>query len=479
MADDKKKSKLSVPNDKDLGAENNKSNANKPNVFDQTKARTTDDTAKDRPTASKLSNKPTPQQADSTSTKADESPISSSKLPDSKKESADLNQNTNDTNQKKHFLSRLFTFKKASSNSSQNTNKTDKAAHKKIDPKKKVKKPEQLKEKPKLEDSIKPNDPCYTDSRAFEVMKELIKEQRSQRRWRLFRNYSIAFVIISLLFSSLFTVNEKLNEAKAIYENPTAFYKSNFIKHEHIAVISLKGIIIDNGGTNAMQMHKLLQKAFANPAAKTIFIDANSPGGSPVQSALIFDAISRLKKQYSKPIYAIVSDICASGCYYAIAGVDKIFVNASSILGSIGVRLESFDLQGLLEKAGAKQRLLTAGENKAILNPFGEFPDHQREYLQNLIDKTHIEFVDVVIEGRGKKIDANNSKLFSGLIWNGRDSIKLGLADSLGDLVSVSKILGTETLEFYSPYQGFLKEILEAVSRFRFSTQQHLKATFD
>jgi protease-4 len=170
-----------------------------------------------------------------------------------------------------------------------------------------------------------------------------------------------------------------------------------------------------------------------------VVLRINSPGGSPVQSQSIYDEMRRLRQKYPAiPLFAVVEDMCASGGYYVAVGADRIFVSKSSIVGSIGVRLDSFGVTGLMEKIGVERRLLTSGENKAMLDPFLPEDEKQKEHMRTLIAEVHQQFIGAVREGRGKRLK-ENPDLFTGLIWTGAKSIELGLADAVGSLDFVAR----------------------------------------
>lgn len=306
------------------------------------------------------------------------------------------------------------------------------------------------------------------------VLKEILKETRSMRRWR-FVNRLVWLVAIMMIGGGLLLSGKLLSNGRSFVSTHTA---DNHKLTPHIAVVSMHGVISQGSPVSIKSFIPILEKAFEAENSVAVFINANSPGGSPVQSAVINDAIARLKKKYNKPVIAVISDLCASGCYYAIAGVDKIVAHNSSIIGSIGVRLESYDLRQLIEKIGIKQRLLTAGENKAILNPFAEFTDKHRTHLQALIDESHNEFILAVEEGRGAKLDETNPDLFSGLIWLGAESIELGLVDELGDLYTEAENYSSHRLVYYQRDKSFVEEVLGAISQFNFEPSNALQAQY-
>jgi protease-4 len=185
----------------------------------------------------------------------------------------------------------------------------------------------------------------------------------------------------------------------------------------------------------------------------------NSPGGSPVQAQSIFDEMKRLRQKHPEtPLYVVVEDLCASGGYYVAAAADKIYVAKGSIVGSIGVRMDNFGVVGLMEKLGVERRLITAGSNKALLDPFlPEDPAH-KQIAVNLITEIHNQFIAAVKEGRGKRLK-ETPDMFSGLIWSGTKSIELGLADGLGGLDYVAReVIKAEDIVDYTQKENLAEK---------------------
>ena len=203
-------------------------------------------------------------------------------------------------------------------------------------------------------------------------------------------------------------------------------------------------------------MKSSLKEVYENPGTKALILAINSPGGSPVQSGIINDEISRYKLLHPEiPVYAVVEDICASGGYYIAVAADKIFVDKASIVGSIGVLMNGFGFDKAIKNLGIERRLITSGENKAILDPFLPVNPEQREYMQNLLKEVHNQFITVVKEGRGNKL-APNQDIFSGLFWSGESAIKLGLADGYGDIDLVAReVVGHEKIINFTTQSNF------------------------
>ncbi len=205
-----------------------------------------------------------------------------------------------------------------------------------------------------------------------------------------------------------------------------------------IPVIRLQGTIMAGGGQlrptlSLASTAGVIEKAFAFKNAPAVAISINSPGGSPVQSRLIYQRIRDLAQEKNKRVIVFVEDVAASGGYMiAIAG-DEIVADPSSIVGSIGVVSASFGFQDLLKKIGVERRVHTAGKNKAVLDPFREERPEDVERLKALQLEVHDTFIDLVKDRRGVRL-ADDPELFTGLFWSGKRGLALGLVDALGDM---------------------------------------------
>ena len=225
-------------------------------------------------------------------------------------------------------------------------------------------------------------------------------------------------------------------------------------------MVEIRGIIAADQPGSADSVTTGLQEAFKDKNTQGVVLRINSPGGSPVQAGHINDEIRRLRAKYPNiPLYAVVEDICASGGYYVAAATDKIFVNESSILGSIGVLMDGFGFSGVLEKLGVERRLFTAGENKGFLDPFSPVNPEQREHAQKMLNSIHAQFIKVVREGRGDRLK-DTPELFSGLMWTGEKSVDLGLADGLGSVEYVAReIIKAEDLVDFTPRENIAERV--------------------
>ena len=266
-----------------------------------------------------------------------------------------------------------------------------------------------------------------------------LAEQKRSRRWGIFFKLLTFGYLIALLFMF----------GQSSSHSPT--HSGDFT-----AFISLNGIIGDQMEVNAKDFKSSMKKAYDDPGTKGVILAINSPGGSPVQSGIINDEIKKYRQlRPDIPVYAVVEDICASGAYYIAVAADQIFVDKASIVGSIGVRLDQFGLDKAIEHLNIERRLITAGENKAILDPFLPFKPEHKKHLENLLAEVHRQFIDVVKEGRAGKL-SNNNDIFSGLFWNGEGAIQLGLADHLGNIDYVAKeVVGFEELVDFTTYESF------------------------
>ncbi len=228
-----------------------------------------------------------------------------------------------------------------------------------------------------------------------------------------------------------------------------------------IPVIRLHGTIMSGGGQfrptlSLASTAGLIEKAFAYPDAPAIAISINSPGGSPVQSRLIYKRIRDLAAEKNKTVLVFVEDVAASGGYMIAVAGDEIIADPSSIVGSIGVVSASFGFTDLMKKVGVERRVYTAGKNKAVLDPFKPENKEDIERLKALQIEVHETFIDLVRERRGQKLK-DDPDLFTGLFWSGKKGLDLGLVDALGDMRQVLRDrYGPKTrLDLISPPRGF------------------------
>lgn len=273
-----------------------------------------------------------------------------------------------------------------------------------------------------------------------------VNEQRKTRRWGIF----FKFLTFAYLVAILVIVTYPRLESGLVAGDKG-----------HVAVIDVQGMIAENESASADLVIEGLSDAVQDKNTKAIILNINSPGGSPVQAANVYDEIHRLKAEHPAiPIYSVVGDICASGAYYIAAATDKIYVNQASIIGSIGVIMNGFGFVEVLKKLGVERRLLTAGSHKALMDPFSPVNKEEIRHMQRLINEVHNQFIDAVKTGRGERL-VESPDMFSGLVWTGTEGVKLGLADGFGSVKTVAKdIIGTEKTVNFTPKDRILDRLV-------------------
>ncbi len=260
-------------------------------------------------------------------------------------------------------------------------------------------------------------------------------EQRRARRWNIF--FKLLFFSYLVLILALYWPGN---------------FRDEGAKGAHTALIEIRGVIADGQDASADNIISGLRRAFDNKDAEAIILRINSPGGSPVQAGYVNDEIARLRGLHpDKRLYAVVTDICASGGYYIAAGADEIYADKASIVGSIGVIIDGFGFVETLEKLGVERRLLTAGESKGFLDPFSPLKEDEVRHVRSMLNDVHQQFIKVVREGRGDRLKDDDATLFTGLVWSGEESLKLGLIDGLGSSSYVAReIIGAERIVDYT-----------------------------
>jgi protease-4 len=281
-----------------------------------------------------------------------------------------------------------------------------------------------------------------------EVLEKLafqsLKEQKRNRFWGVFFK-SLTFIWLFLMLFYMF--------------NWIGGTSGNSSK-DHTALIDIQGVIGAQDEVNADSVISSLHDAYDNKHTKGVILRINSPGGSPVQAGIINDEIKRQRKLHPEiPVYAVVEDICASGGYYIAVAADKIYVDKASIIGSIGVLMDGFGFTGTMEKFGVERRLMTAGENKAMLDPFSPVNPKHKILAQTMLDEIHQQFISVVRDGRGKRLK-ETPETFSGLFWSGEAGIKMGLADELGSYEYVAReVIKQENIVDFTASEGLADRV--------------------
>lgn len=269
-----------------------------------------------------------------------------------------------------------------------------------------------------------------------------IEEQRRARRWGIFfKLLTFGYIILIALIMG-----------KGCSTSTSGLHHVDK-NQPHLAVVDVKGVISADQEANSRHINEALTEAFENKQAKAVALRINSPGGSPVQSDEVWQTMTQLRKDNpNKKIYAVIEDVGASGAYYIASAADEIWVNPSSLVGSIGVIMPSYNLEGLMNKLGVKDGTMTAGNYKDILSMSRNMTDFEKQHIQKMLDNTHQHFINAVKTGRGERLkDPEANHLFSGLFWSGDQAIQLGLADKQGSLSQLEKQLELEQMINYTP----------------------------
>lgn len=270
-----------------------------------------------------------------------------------------------------------------------------------------------------------------------------ITEQRRARKWGIFFKLLVFIYLFALLFIGM-----------------GWYAKRDISPGRHTALVDVSGIIAANAPASAENVMAGLQDAFKDKRTQGVILRINSPGGSPVQAGYISDEMRRLRMKYPGiPLYAVVEDICASGGYYVAAAADRIYIDKASIIGSIGVLMDSFGFTGAMEKLGIERRLLAAGENKGFLDPFSPLVASQKQHAEKMLGEIHQQFIGVVRAGRGTRLK-ETPEMFSGLLWVGEKSIEMGLADELGSIDYVAReVIKAEDIVDFTPRENIAERL--------------------
>ncbi len=276
--------------------------------------------------------------------------------------------------------------------------------------------------------------PTPSDALAAVLQAQLDEQRQARRsrvRWRIF-SMTVFLILGVLMFGGI--------APPSAQDDP------------HVAVVSMSGMIVAGGDIDAESSVQAFRRAIDNPKATAIVLRINSPGGSAVQSAIIHDELRRLRGKDSRPVYAVIEDLGASGGYYIAAAADKIYAHPSSLVGSIGVRLDGFGFTEIMKKAGVERRLLTSGENKAMLDPFLPEDPKQKARMEALLASVHEEFIAAVRESRKDRL-STKPEVLSGMVYTGRQAKEVGLVDDFRTLEQlVEEDLGQKVwLEYAVP----------------------------
>jgi protease-4 len=297
------------------------------------------------------------------------------------------------------------------------------------------------------------------DSKSWKLLEKAllasVHEQRRSRRWGIFfKSLTFIYLFVALALFSPLLKQQTVGSSSA-----------------HTALIEVRGTIAEDEAASADNLVGSLRAAFEDSNTKAVILRINSPGGSPVQSGYVYDEIRRLRGNYPAiKLYAVITDLGASGAYYIASAADQIYADKASLVGSIGVTAASFGFVGLMDKLGVERRVYTSGEHKAFLDPFQPPKGEETAFWKTVLETTHHQFIDSVKKGRGERLkDAEHPELFSGLIWSGEQALQLGLIDGLGSTSFVAReLIGQEELVDYtqqeSPFDRFTKKLGASVA---------------
>ena len=303
------------------------------------------------------------------------------------------------------------------------------------------------------------SEPATGDDKRWRLLEKSllagIQEQRRARRWGiLFKVLTFCYLIMVLfLFSPLMDMERSATSSA------------------YTALIDVRGVIADKEAASADNLVTSLQAAFDDPKVKGVVLRINSPGGSPVQSGYVYDEIRRLRGLHPDiKVYAVISDLGASGAYYIASAADEIYADKASLVGSIGVTAAGFGFVGAMDKLGIQRRAYTSGEHKAFLDPFEPEKPDETKFWQGVLNVTHEQFIASVKQGRGDRLkDKDHPELFSGLVWTGQQALPLGLIDGLGNASSVARdVIGEKELVDFtvqeSAFDRFSKKLGASVA---------------
>ncbi len=287
-------------------------------------------------------------------------------------------------------------------------------------------------------------DPNIEQGLLVQLGRDWLDERRRARRWSVFFKLIMLVLLMPLfvLLWGLVTAKERVCLDKCT------------------ALVEVRGELEAGGRASADHVISGLQAAYKNVGTRGVVLRVNSPGGSAVQAGQIYEEVRRLRAQHpDKPLYAVVDEVAASGGYYVATAAERIYVDKASLVGSIGVIMDGFGFVGAMEKLGIERRVLTAGANKALLDPFSPVDPKQRDAIQANLDEVHQQFIAAVKEGRGDRLK-QTPEVFSGLVWNGKRAVELGLADGLGTLEGVARdVIKAEEIVDFTPEEGITERV--------------------
>ncbi len=283
-----------------------------------------------------------------------------------------------------------------------------------------------------------------------EIVNLLIKEKRTDRIWRNIRFGAVAFLL--LLFLAIIVVSTRPETDDELQIDTTLPYA---------AVVSLEGDVEAGKSFSSHRAIPLIKRAFEDKKAKAVVLLINSPGGSPVHAADIYHEIRYLKKNNPNTRVIVVGeDMLTSAAYLVASAADEIYVNPNTVAGSIGVVNSGFGFNKLLDKIGVDRRVITAGTNKARMDPYKPLNETDKLKMERVLAEVHKNFVSDVKAGRGNRLKGNPEQLFSGDFWTGKEAVNLGLVDGLGSFETILRKIGVKQYRLYSEKSSMVSQIL-------------------
>ncbi|MGI9336811.1 MAG: S49 family peptidase [Gammaproteobacteria bacterium] len=272
-----------------------------------------------------------------------------------------------------------------------------------------------------------------------------LQEQKRARRWSIFFKFVLFAYLIAVLLLTL----------------PIGWF-ADASQGRHTALVEVSGVIAPDSNASADRIVQGLRSAFENEDSAAVILRINSPGGSPVQAGYVNDEIKRLKAEHpDKTVYAVITDMAASGGYYVAAGADRIYADKASLVGSIGVVMNGFGFVDTMEMFGVERRLIAAGEHKGFLDPFSPADADEVDHVRSMLGEIHRQFIQVVRNGRGDRLK-DDPDLFSGLVWTGEKGVELGLVDALGSSSYVAReVVGAKKIVNYTPRRNVAERLAE------------------
>lgn len=312
------------------------------------------------------------------------------------------------------------------------------------------------------DDAQKLNETIPAEKALKELLLASLKEQKNQRRWKIFFRLCYLIIFVALFFA----IRSGLSGSSST--------SADKLK-PHAALITIDDEISTKTSANAEDIIDSLDEAFNDENTRAVILSINSPGGSPVQANEIYNEMRRLRQAHPKvKLYAVCTDICASGAYYIAVGANDIYVNPSSLVGSIGVLMDGFGFVGTMDKLGVQRRLATSGSHKGFMDPFSPESESDKIYLQTMLDDLHNQFINSVKAGRGNRLQ-DDPELFSGLVWTGDRAVQLGLADGFGSVRDVARdLVKTDNIVDYTQTQNPLDDLMSVLGSSSAKTFAHV-----